>query len=67
MNNFRRILKPKCDSRSRMRVVNTHNKFQAPRTLRTEVTSRIVSGTNKTKKIFFFVEFFVEILVVCPP
>ena len=37
MINFRRILKPKCDSRSRMRVVNTHNKFQTTRTLRTEV------------------------------
>ena len=37
MNNFRRILKQKCGSRSRMRVVNMHNTFQTPRTLRTEV------------------------------
>ena len=37
MNNFHRILKPKRDSRSRMRVVNTHGKFHTPRTLRTEV------------------------------
>ena len=67
MNNFRRILKQKCGSRSRMRGVNTHNKFQTPRTLRTGVMSRIVSGTNKTKKEIFFVDFFFEILVVCPP
>ena len=37
MNNFRRMLKQKCDSRSRMRGVNTHNTLQSPRTLRTEV------------------------------
>ena len=54
MNNFRRILKQKCDSRSRMRRVNTHNIFQTPRTIRTGVMSRIVSGTNKTTKKFFF-------------
>ena len=53
MNNFRRILKQKCDSRSRMRGVNTHNKFQTPSTRRTGVISRKVSGTNKTKKNFF--------------
>ena len=37
MNNFRRILKQKCGSRSRVRGVNTHNKLQTPSTLRTEV------------------------------
>ena len=58
MNHFRRILKQKCGSRSHMRVANTHNKLQAPRTLRTEVTSRIVSGTNKTKNKFFSSNFF---------
>ena len=52
-SNFRRILKQKCGSRSRMRGVKTHDKFQTPRTLRTGVTSRIVSGTNKTKKKLF--------------
>ena len=49
----------------RMRGVNTHNKFQTPGSLRPGVMGRIVSGTNKTKKII--VEFFFEILVVCPP
>ena len=36
MNNLRRIFKQKCGSRSRMRGVNTHNKFQTPRYLRRE-------------------------------
>ena len=48
MNNFRCILKQKCGSRFGMRGVNTHNTCQTPRTLRTGVISRIVSGTNKT-------------------
>ena len=51
MNNFHLILKQKCGGRSRMRGINTHDKFQTPRTLRTGVMSRKVSGTNKTKKI----------------
>ena len=58
MINFRQRLKQKCGSRSRMSRVNTHNKFQTPSTRRTGVMSRIVSGTNKTKKkissIFFW-------------
>ena len=58
MNNFLRILKQKCGSRSRMRGANTHNKSQGPRTLRTGFISRIVSGTNKTNKKIFFVDFF---------
>ena len=37
MNNFHRILNKKCGSRSRMKGVNTHDKCQTPRTLRTEV------------------------------
>ena len=53
MNTFRRILKQKWGSRSRMTPVITHNKFQTPSTPRTGVTSRIVSGTNKTKNVFF--------------
>ena len=48
-----------------MRGVNTHNKFQTPRTLRTGVMSRIVSGTNKTKKNLLSI--FFEILVAYPP
>ena len=37
MNNFRRILRQKCGSRFSMSGFNTHNKFQAPRTRRTDV------------------------------
>ena len=37
MNNFHRILKQKCGSRSGMRVVNTMTNFRPYRTLRTEV------------------------------
>ena len=66
MNNFLRILKQKCGSRSRMRWANTHNKSQGPRTLRTEVISRIVSGTNKTKKKFFSSNFFLRFWLTAP-
>ena len=37
MNNFHRILNQKCGSRSRMKGVNTHDKFQTRCTLRTGV------------------------------
>ena len=68
MKNFRKILKQKCGSRFRKRGVNTHNKFQAPRTVRTRVMGQRVSGTNKTlKKNFFSSNFLFKILVVCPP
>ena len=49
-NNFRWILKQKCGSRSRMRPVNTRDKFQTPRTLTTGVTSRIKVGLIRQKK-----------------
>ena len=66
MNNFYRILNQKCGSRSRMKGVNTHEKFQTPSTLRTGVMSRRVSGTNKTKKKIFSSNFFLRFWLIAP-
>ena len=49
----KRILEQKWCRRSRMRRVNTHNKFQTPRTIRTGVMSRIVFK-KKNSSIFFW-------------
>ena len=57
MKNFRQRLFLKCGSRSRMRGVNTHNKFQTPRTLRTGV---IKTGEKNTKIKNNFVIFFLR-------